>query len=57
MMELQEKLKENTQKQLKEYQDNRNKKLEKTRKQLNELREDLNSKMKLKRLYKKRHMK
>jgi hypothetical protein len=30
MMELQEKLKENTQKQLKEYQDNRNKKLERT---------------------------
>jgi uncharacterized protein involved in exopolysaccharide biosynthesis len=37
-----EELKANIQKQLKEYQDNTNKKLEKTQKQLNELRENFN---------------
>jgi hypothetical protein len=50
MEALQEKLKENTQKQLNKYQDNTNKKLEKTQKQLNELRTSTNSKMKLRRL-------
>jgi ribosome recycling factor len=38
MEELQEKFKENIQKQLKDYQDNMNKKLEKTQKEINELR-------------------
>jgi hypothetical protein len=42
MEKLQEKVKQNIQNQLKEYQDNTNKKLEKTQKQLNELRENLN---------------
>jgi hypothetical protein len=41
-VEIMEKLKENIQKQLKEYQGKTNKVLEKTQKQLNELREDVN---------------
>jgi hypothetical protein len=58
MEKLKEKVKQNIQSQLKEYQYTTNKKLEKTQKQLNELREDFNKpESETKETRKKRYMK